>query len=579
VRTLVETKILVGERGAYRMARAPERFQIPATAQAILAARIDRLPPEEKRLLQAASVIGKDVAFTLLQAIAEQSEEDLRRGLADLQAAEFLYETSLFPDLEYTFKHALTHEVAYGSVLQDRRRALHARIVEAIEVLYPDRLAEHVERLADHAFRGEAWEKAVTYLRQAGGKAFARSANREAVSYFEQALVALQHLPETRETLEQAIDLRFDLRPSLFALGDLQRLTGHLREAEGLAHTLGDQRRLGRVSLHKSHYFWSTGHSAEARTFAESARAIADALGDLPLQVGASHYLGAVCLTSGDYRQAETFLGKVVHSLEGDRGRDRYGLTGFPATMARGYLAWALAERGAFDEGIVYGQEGLRLAEALDHPYSWIATSWGPAQLYRLRGELTHAVRLLERAQALCRDWNILRLSGTTAGFLGFVYVLSGRVTEGLTLLNEAQESDEQWQTLIVAHMGEAFLLADRPDDAVAFAGRALTFARERGQRGYEAWALRLLGEIASHPDPPDVGKAEAPYREAMALADELGMRPLVAHCHLGLGTLYSKVGRREDARAELAAAIDLYRSMDMTFWLPQAEAALAEAG
>jgi class 3 adenylate cyclase/tetratricopeptide (TPR) repeat protein len=377
VRTLVETQVLVGERGAYRMTKVPKLLQIPATAQAILAARIDRLPPEDKRLLQTASVIGKDVPFALLQAIADMPEESLRRELAHLQAAEFLYEVRLFPDLEYTFKHALTHEVAYGSALQERRRALHVRIVDAIEAVYLERLAEQVERLAHHAFRGEAWEKAVTYLRQAGARAFARSANREAVGSFEQALVALQHLPETRGMIERAIDLRFDLRPALFALGDLQRLTEHLREAEGLAHAFGDQLRLGRASLHKSHYLWSTGHAAEARASAENAQAIGEALGDLPLQVGATHYLGAVCLTSGNYRQAETFLQKVVHLLGGDRSRDRCGLTGFPAAMARGWLAWALAERGAFDEGIVYGQDGLRLAEALDHPYTWRGTSEG----------------------------------------------------------------------------------------------------------------------------------------------------------------------------------------------------------
>src|SRR4029453_3398692 len=219
----------------------------------MLAARIDRLTPEDKRLLQAAAVIGTDVPFVLLQAVADEPEDRLRRGLAQLQATEFLYETRLFPDLDYTFRHAPPPEVAYGSLLAERRRALHARIVEAIERLYPDRLTELVERLAHHAVRAEAWEKAVTYLRQAGARTFARSANREAVGYFEQALAALQHLPETRETLEQAIDLRFDLRPALFALGDLQRLTEHLRGAEPLAQALGDQLRLGRVSLHKSH--------------------------------------------------------------------------------------------------------------------------------------------------------------------------------------------------------------------------------------------------------------------------------------------------------------------------------------
>jgi len=145
VRTLVETKALEGERGAYRLVRPVQSLLIPATVQAILAARIDRLPMEDKQLLQTASVICKDVPFAILAAIANLREEALRRTLGHLQEAEFLYETTLFPDLEYTFKHALTHEVTYGSLLQDRRRALHGQIVQIIERLYPDRLAEHVD--------------------------------------------------------------------------------------------------------------------------------------------------------------------------------------------------------------------------------------------------------------------------------------------------------------------------------------------------------------------------------------------------------------------------------------------------
>jgi class 3 adenylate cyclase len=179
VRTLVETQALIGERGAYRLARDPRTIQVPATVQAILAARIDRLSPEDKRLLQAASVVGKDVPFTLLQAIAELPDEVLRQNLARLQTAEFLYEVRLFPDLEYTFKHALTHEVAYGSVLQERRRALHARLVEALERLHENRLDEHVEALAHHALLGEVWDSAVRYQRRAGARAFSRSASRD----------------------------------------------------------------------------------------------------------------------------------------------------------------------------------------------------------------------------------------------------------------------------------------------------------------------------------------------------------------------------------------------------------------
>ena len=196
---------------------------MPATVQAVLAARIDRLPPDEKRLLQSAAVIGKDVRLVLLQAIADQSEEEINRGLIRLQAAEFLYETSLFPEIEYTFKHALTHEVAYGSLLQERRRGLHVRIVEAIERLYPDRLSEHVELLAHHASRGELWIKAVDYLHQAGKKAAVRSATQETIAYFEQALEVLKHLPEDKQTIEKAINIRVDLGPALIATSGFSR--------------------------------------------------------------------------------------------------------------------------------------------------------------------------------------------------------------------------------------------------------------------------------------------------------------------------------------------------------------------
>ena len=333
VRALVETGVLVGERGAYRLAKPLDSLQVPATVQAVLAARIDRLPPEEKRLLQTAAVIGTEVPFALLQAIVELSEEELRRGLGHLQAAEFLYETSLFPELEYTFKHALTHEVAYGSLLQERRRALHARIVAASERLYADRLPEQVERLAQHAFRGEVWDKAVAYCRQAGTKALARSALREVVACFEQALAALTHLPESRATQEQAIDLRFDLRHALLALGEIRQMLDSLREAATLAEALDDQPRLGRVSAYMCRYFREMGDHDGAVASGQHALAIAETLGDFALQVLAHHYLGVAYHVLGDHRRAMGLLRSNVESLAGDLIRERFGMAG-PACRA-----------------------------------------------------------------------------------------------------------------------------------------------------------------------------------------------------------------------------------------------------
>jgi predicted ATPase len=406
VRTLVETKVLEGPRGRYRLTQPVQGIQVPPTVQAILAARIDRLAPEDKRLLQVASAVGTDVPFALLQAVAELPDEALRRGLDSLQAAEFLYETGLYPDLAYSFKHALTHDVTYGALLEDRRKALHARIVGAIERSSPDRQTEHVERLAHHAVRAEVWEKALTYLRQAGAKALARSANREAVSCFEQALTALGRLPESRETLEQAIDLRFDLRTSLFPLGEFERIFGYLREAEGLARALDDQRRLGQMFVHMCLNLSMTGQSTEALGVGQTAQAIAESLGDVPLQVTGTIYFGVACILTGDYRRAEDLLLKVLRLLEGDLSRERLGLAGFSAVMARCFLTWIFADQGKFKEGIVHGQEGLHLAEALDHPYSLAAACWILAYLQISRGELSHAVGLLERGLALSREWN-----------------------------------------------------------------------------------------------------------------------------------------------------------------------------
>src|SRR5438132_2477530 len=259
VRTLVETGVLAGEPGAYRLARLLPTMQVPATVQAVLAARIDRLPQEEKRLLQTAAVVGTEVPFALLRAIADLPEETLHQGLAHLQGAEFLYETCLVPERAYTFKHALTHEVAYGSLLLEQRWVLHARIVAALETLAGDRVAEQVERLAYHALQGEVWDKALVYCRQAGEKAVAQSAHREAVGYFEQALSALPHLPEQRDTHEQAIDLRLALRSALNPLGDLGRTLTVLREAEAIAAALNDPRRLGQVSVSLSSHLWHMG--------------------------------------------------------------------------------------------------------------------------------------------------------------------------------------------------------------------------------------------------------------------------------------------------------------------------------
>jgi class 3 adenylate cyclase/tetratricopeptide (TPR) repeat protein len=583
VRTLVETGAISGERAAYRLAGPIQSLQLPATAHAILAARIDRLIPKDKRLLQAAAVVGKDVPLPLLEAIAEEPEERLREALARLQAAEFLYEARLFPELEYTFKHALTHEVAYGSLLGERRRDLDARIVDAIKARYGDRLDEHVERLAHHAFRGEVWDTAVTYLRQAGAKAAARSAYREAATGPEQALIALRHLPETPERLRQGIDLRFDLRSWLQALGEQERVVEHLRDAERLASALGDQHRLGWASAYLSQYLWLMGDPRRAEELGRRALLIASGLGDFALEVVATLFLGQGYFRVGDYRRAIDHCLRNVTTIKAERAHQRLGLTGLPSVLSRIWLAWAFAERGEFAEATMHAEEALSIAEAAGQPYSVGAACLCLGQVHLIRGALAQAVPVLEQGAGLCRSWNLRLTLATTAPALGLAYALSGRVVEALPILEDGEAQALKVQifdtSTATTALGAGYLMAGKFDEAARLASRVAELAAERGFRGHQARVSQLLGEIRARRDPLDMAGAEEHYRRALALADDLGMRPLVAHCHLGLGTLYRRTGLREQAQEHLTTANAMYREMGMGFWLAKAQAASAGGG
>jgi len=317
---LVETGVLLGDPGAYRLGGSADRVQVPATVQAILAARIDRLRPEWKRLLQAASVIGKDVPIGWLEAIADMRSDELRQALGELQAAEFLYEARLFPDLEYTFKHALTHEVAYGSVLAERRQALHAAIVEAIERTHADRLTEQVELLAHHAVRGGGGEKAVRYLRQAGEKAAARSATREAIGFFEEALRVLSELPETSENLSAALDVHIAMGPAQIALDGAAapQVEATYRRALELVERLGDVSRRFLVIWGLWFISYTLGRYAAAREAGQRLLEEAERGDDSGRLLEAHHAMWPTLLAMGESAAAVPHMerGVAIYRME-----------------------------------------------------------------------------------------------------------------------------------------------------------------------------------------------------------------------------------------------------------------------
>jgi tetratricopeptide (TPR) repeat protein len=483
----------------------------------------------------------------------------------------------LFPEREYTFKHALTHEVAYSSLLQERRRTLHTRIVITLETFAENWADEQVDRLAHHALRGEMWDRALVYCRQAGRKALTHSSLREALAYFEQALAALKALPDSQQLREQAVDLRLEMRNILIALGEFRAMFDYLSAAEALARTLDDQLRLGWVSAYLSPYFHNTGDQDRAVETGQRALAIAQATDDFALDVMATFFLGLAYIALGDYRQAAYHHRRDVAILTPEWHHERFGESGLPTVFARVYLILSLVELGEFTEGRMRGAEAMQIAETVDQPFTLGHACWGMGLLSLHQGDVRHAIAALQRGLDVCQAGDIGLLLPWVASALGYAYLLAGRLAEALPLLQQAVEQDatQAYYPLWLTHLGEAYLLTVHLENAQQLAQRALMLSRELKQRGHEVYALRLLAAIAGHEASTEVERAEVYYRQALSLADALGMRPLQAHCHFGLGTLYARIDRNSQAQAVLSTAEGLYRTLDMRFWLSQAEAAV----
>ena len=586
LRQLLETSGIVVEKGEAQLSRSD--VTVPETIHDIIAARVDRLSDPLKQTLQGAAVVGRRFGISLVSRILQVAPEQVAGYLRDLHALDFVFPSAQEPELMYSFKHALTQDVVYAGVLERRRRQHHTAAGQGLEELYAGRIDDVVELIAYHFGRGQVWDKAATYLRQAAVKAQGRSAHREALASLEEALQAMRHLPETPETREQQIDVLLELRGSLYPLGEFEKMLTYLQEAEAMASAISDPRRLGLVSIHTAEYFRQTGQFTQARTLAEQALAMGDKLKDPPLHLYASHYLGLACHALGDYRRASEVLRVVVQSPQGEWRTGAYGgmIIGSWSAFQAITLAWlarCLAERGEFDESVDAGHRAVTLAEGLGSPYSLAAACIGLGYSSLVRGDLDAAGPVLERACSVAREANLTLFRPQATRLLGGAYLLAGRIEEGAALVRAAAEEVESrrllmQQAAVLALLGEACLLANRGDEASAAAQRALTLATERGQRGDAAAALYVLGEATAR-DSLAGDKTEHHYLAAIALAEELEMRPLLARCHLGLGRLYLRAGDRDRAADHLLTAKRLFSVMDMPLWLCQAASSLGELG
>jgi class 3 adenylate cyclase/tetratricopeptide (TPR) repeat protein len=582
VRSLIETGALKGKPGAYRMARRLDEIRVPATVQSVLAARVDRLRPELKSLLQLASVIGKDVPVALLQGMANTDVAALEPQLAQLQASELLYPSKGLQQRRVSFNHDLTREVTYEGIPFGRRRELHALVVRTVEMQSGERLDEYVDRLAHHALKGGLWEKAVDYHLQAGMRAIFRSANREAVALFEDALEAVKHLPRNEAREKSAIDLRLMANTAMISLGELERMIEILGEAEALAKGIDDRRRFASVNTQLSIAHWLRGHHQQALAAGKAALATAVEIEHPALQLAASFNIGMAYHGVGEFEKAIRYHDGIYQKLTGDLRLHRVGWAAYPIVFVHTFMASSYIERGDYAAAKRHVDEGCEFADAMMHPYSQ-AMIYDYRGYYLLsRGQVEDAITVFERALDYCRDYEILNLYRSVAAKLGTAYARCGRADEAIALLEPVTDLDDFlkggtyiWLWLFLG-LGEAYLASGRIDDALAIVDRGVELTSATGEHPHHAYALRLLGQIEAARGTSGVAKAEQCYRDAIAEAETCAMRPLAAHCRQDLGKLLIDSNQKAKAARELESAAQGFEDLDLPLFRDEARSLLA---
>jgi tetratricopeptide (TPR) repeat protein len=572
VRTLAETKVLMGERGAYHLARASQTFQIPATAQAILAARIDRLAPEDKRLLQAAAVIGKDVPFTLLQAIAEEPEEVLRRGLGALQAAEFLYESRLFPDLEYTFRHALTQQVAYESLLGSRRRALHTATAQALEALYADRLDQAYDRLAYHYSRTDHAEKAVEYLTRFAEKAASMYAHAEAVTALEEALVHAERLP-IEERDRRLLELVLRRVESLHFLGRRQEIVDLLLQHRDRLERLGDP------ALAGQYYFWLgfahawLGHRAEAaqtlgRSLEEASRS-----GDEAITGRVHRALALECTYSGRPLEEAVAHGRQAVALL-ERTADRFWLS-----QALFALSYSHYYAGEFDLALEAAARLDALGETTGSRRARANAATMAGLSYATRGDWVAGVEALQRALEFSPD---PFETAFILACLGKAHAEGGDATQAIPALEQGVEladqvRSRQWSAWFRTWLGEAYLLGTQMDRAREVVRQTLEICTDIKYAVGIGFSNQVLGRIAQAQGA--LPEAEKYLTDALQTLDSIQARFEVGRTHLFLASLAAARGDRGAAAANLRQAHSLFRTSRSPKYVERVEKLAREFG
>jgi class 3 adenylate cyclase/tetratricopeptide (TPR) repeat protein len=561
--------------------RSLDTLSLPNTVQSVIRARLDRLDGYARESLRLASVIGREFSRRILEKISN-STANLSASLEALKNLELIQQIRVVPEAEYMFKHVITQEVTYETLLKQKRKELHGNVGQAIEELYADRLEEFCEMLAFHFWRGEDWQRAYKYNRDAGLKAQSFSAYTESLSFLRAALVGLKKLPRSKTHLEQEIDLRFSMRSALFPLGRHDDWADHVRKAELLARKINDNARLANCDNYLASHHWIRGRHKESIRLGEEGLQLAESAGNFSVEITTKFHLGIPLLYTGEIERQVALHREVAERLVGPSALERHGLSSVPSVTARGFLTWGLSELGEFEEAKMWALQAEALAGKVMNAFSTAFIQACSGLNYLRKGEPDTALKFLQKANALVRDAAIQSIFSFVAGSLGYTYLLLERRDDALPILEEAVKPQNLDFSIVsaiypITALSEAYRLNGQIGKAIETAEKALRIFHQTEERYFGAWALFVMAKIQSdnHSEPSDQVKQR--YIQAMDLADKLKMRPLLAHCRLELGQFYTRTGENEKARPELMKAIELYRSLDMRFWQPKAEALLSE--
>jgi DNA-binding SARP family transcriptional activator len=550
---------------------------VPGRIGDIIRRQLGRLDEASRDLVALESVVGRDADFRLLHQASGLGEDAVARGLETLIRRRVLHNVGDRLD----FTHDRVREVAYREILPPLRKALHRRVADAIVTLHANNLTSFHLSIGLHYFEGEAWDKAVFHLRRAGASALERYAKRDAVACFERALEALARMPRDRSAMEHGFDLRMEMRPALNQLGEIGQVLKYLGEAEALAEQLDDDRRRARVAAFMTVAQTLLGHLDEALASGTRAREIALQLGDLKLRLVATDILAQALEYRGEYERVIELATDNLAVLPAEWVNESFGRFAPTSIYDRVFLVRSLAELGRFDEAQRYADQAIWLAEPRQHAYSLGLSHWAASVAHLLRGDWSQVRSRVEQAIAAFQTADAILSLPSAVAHAAWALARLGELSDARDRLVEAERLVEGLTSRDIVGtaaspyhaLGHTCLLLDRLDDAQTLAQKAVESSQR--QPGRVAYALHLLGDITSHADRFDAERADAYYQEALALAESRGMRPLIAHGHLGLGRLHRRLRHHGRSHEHLAVAASLYRDMRMSFWLDQAESEL----